>query len=189
MRWYNINVQQKAFPESPLTIHYTYLLQYVLDGNIIWTIVWCELPCLASLTQCSWLEILWGWYCYWAFSEKNKRSIRPSEFISLYLVVFGCNLSIMLMLSSQPLKKLSYFFGHRPKLTPKRKLQKQISRRYPGCDPCYECFFCYHLSWESSGKYSNTKGSTVRLSITISGTHMCCILFMSLCNLSSFCNL
>ena len=77
----------KAFPESPLTIQDTYILPYVLDGKIIWTILWCELPCLRSLRLCFWLEILWGWY--WVFfSEKNQAFNQTSCYQASQLKAF-----------------------------------------------------------------------------------------------------
>ena len=78
-----------AFHESLLTIQHTYILQEALDGNIIiWATFWCELPCLRSLTLFFFGEILWGWYWCCFFFWKNRRSSRPSEFISLHSVVW-----------------------------------------------------------------------------------------------------
>ena len=92
MRWYNINVQKKSL--SWITLDYTAHLHTTerVRWEFQWTIFWCELPCVGSLTLCFWLEILWGWYWYWVFiGKKIRRSIRPSELISLYLVLFGVN--------------------------------------------------------------------------------------------------
>ena len=73
MRWYNINVQKKSL--SWITLDYTAHLHTTerVRWEFQWTIFWCELPCVGSLTPCFWLKILWGWYWYWVFFRKTVR--------------------------------------------------------------------------------------------------------------------
>ena len=191
MRWYNINVQKKSL--SWITFDYTAHLHTTerVRWEFQWTIFWCELPCVGSLTLCFWLEILWGWYWYWVFIGKNQAF---NQTFRIYFAIFGsirCKLSIilMLMLSSQPLKhfRISLVTGDQS------WLQKKLQNRYSGCIQdvihvtMWWFYFCRNTTSHenavvNNGKYSNTRGRLCDwASSKTSGTHICCILLFSLC--------
>lgn len=137
MRWYNINVQQKSL--SWITFDYTAHLhttvrvrwEYHLNDFLMRITMSCVFDTVFLAWDSLRVILLLG-----VFRKKIKRSssIRPSEFILLYLVVFGV-IYLSCWCSCYQASRLSQVTK-----VDSKKLQKQISRMYPGCDPCYVFF-------------------------------------------------